>query len=67
MQKIIVDYGVQKKLAKDVGCSTRSVQSALRFVTEGEQPDLIRVKAIRDYNGLLIKKPSRFNMKKHTL
>lgn len=63
MNKIIVDRGVQTKLAKDIGCSTRSVQNALRFVTEGEQPDLIRIKAIRDYNGVLIKRKSKFNLK----
>ena len=64
MQKIIVDYGVQKKLAKEIGCSTRSIQSALRFVTEGEQPDLIRIKAIRDYKGILIKRENSLNFKK---
>lgn len=64
MKKIIVGYGMQKKIAEDIGCSTRTVQSALLFMTEGAQSELIRIKAMRDYNGVLTKRPQRTNFKK---
>lgn len=63
MHKIIIERGVLTRIAKDIGCSTRTVQNALRFVTEGEQPDLIRDRAINFYSGVLIKKPINIRKK----
>jgi hypothetical protein len=58
MQKIYLpDKGSVTRLAKDVGVTTRTVQYALRFTTWGEQPDLIRKRAMKFYHGVLIERP----------
>jgi hypothetical protein len=58
MQRILLlERGSLKKLAKDVGVHTRTVQHALKFLTEGEQPDLIRNRALKFYNGVLVERP----------
>lgn len=52
MQKILMKHGTAIKLANEVGVSDKTVRDALRFVTEGEQPDLIRSKAVKNYGGI---------------
>ncbi len=54
MQKILMKHGTSIKLAREMGVSDRTVRDALRFVTEGEQPDLIRKKAVSEYGGVPI-------------
>lgn len=66
MYKILLpERGYLQKLAKDVGVTTRTVQYALRFVSEGDQPDLIRERAIKFYGGILIKRPVKFSLKRN--
>lgn len=55
--RILYDKGVIKKLAADFSVSDHTVRNALRFVTEGEQPDLIRKAAIKYYGCVMTKKP----------
>lgn len=65
MHKIYLpERGTLGKLAKDIGVTTRTVQYALKYITEGEQPDLIRERAVKYYNGVIIKRPIRTPMKK---
>lgn len=45
-------HGTIIKLAKEMGLNEKTVREALRFVTEGEQPDLIRKKAVLEYGGI---------------
>lgn len=59
MNRIIVDRGVVKRLSYEIGCSERTVRDALRFCTDGQQPNLIRLKAVRDYGGVVIRKKLR--------
>lgn len=54
---ILYERGVVSKLAKRFGVTERTVRSALRCVTEGEQPDLIRMVALKEYGCVLRKKP----------
>lgn len=54
---ILYERGVIPKLAKRFGVTERTVRSALRCVTEGEQPDLIRMVALKEYGCVLRKKP----------
>lgn len=54
MQKILMKYGTITKLAIEMGVNEKTVREALRFVTEGEQPDLIRKKAVSEYGGIPI-------------
>lgn len=49
--------GVIPKLAKYFGVSEHTVRNALRFVTEGEQPEAIRNEALKNYGCALVKKP----------
>lgn len=55
--KILYDKGVIKKLAKHFNVSDHTVRNALRFVTEGEQPDAIRSASIKYYGCVMTKKP----------
>ena len=48
--RILYDKGVIQKLAKHFSVSDHTVRNALRFVTEGEQPDAIRNAAIKYYD-----------------
>ena len=59
--KILYDRGVISKLAKRVGVTEATVRLALRFATEGEQPDLIRQVAIKEYGCVLQRKPVMIN------
>lgn len=57
-------HGTSIKLAKEMGVSDKTVRDALRFATEGEQPDLIRKKAVKEYGGIPIDLKTRkvFNL-----
>lgn len=55
--RILYEKGVIPKVAKRFGVSEQTVRSAFRFATEGEQPDLIRNTAIKEYGCMLSKKP----------
>jgi len=57
MHKISIPRGALPKIANHAGVTTRTVQSALSFATEGEQPDLIRHIAMKYYNGIVVKRP----------
>ncbi len=54
--RILYERGVISKIAKRVGVTEATVRLALRFATEGEQPDLIRQIAIKEYGCVLQKK-----------
>lgn len=54
---ILYETGVVAKLAKRFGVSDTTVRAALRFATEGERPDLIRMVALKEYGCVLRKKP----------
>ena len=55
--KILYERGTVVKLAKRFGVTEATVRLALRFATEGEQPDLIRKLALKEYGCVLRKKP----------
>lgn len=55
--RILYEKGVIPQIAKRVGVTDQTVRSALRFATEGEQPDLIRKLAISEYGCVLQQKP----------
>lgn len=55
--KILYEKGVIPKIAKRFGVSEQTVRAAFRFATEGDQPDLIRKVAIKEYGCMLQKKP----------
>lgn len=55
--KILYEKGVIPKLAKRFGVTDNTVRNALRFATEGEQPDLIRKIALDEYGCVISKKP----------
>lgn len=55
--RILYEKGVIPQLAKRVGVTPTTVRNALRFVTEGEQPDLIRKIALEEYGCALSTKP----------
>lgn len=55
--RILYERGVIAKIAKRVGVTEATVRLALRFATEGEQPDLIRQVAIKEYGCVLKSKP----------
>lgn len=59
--RILYERGVIAKLAKRVGVTEATVRLALRFATEGEQPDLIRHIAIKEYGCVLQRKPVMIN------
>lgn len=48
-QRILYSRGVIPMLAKRFGVTEVTVRSALRFATEGEQPNLIREVAVKEY------------------
>lgn len=54
---ILYEKGAIKKLAKHFNVSDHTVRNALRFVTEGEQPDAIRRVAVKYYGCVMKKKP----------
>ena len=51
------EKGTVQKMAKAMGVSEGTIRNALRFVTEGEQPDKIRKEAIELYGCALVSKP----------
>lgn len=55
--RILYEKGVISKLAKRFNVSDHTIRNALRFSTEGEQPDLIRKTALEEYGCVLSKKP----------
>ena len=55
--RILYENGVIPKLAKRFNVSENTVRYALRFATEGEQPDLIRSTALKEYGCALSQKP----------
>lgn len=55
--RILYEKGVIPKIAKEFNVSDNTVRNALRFTTEGEQPDAIREFALKYCGCALIKKP----------
>lgn len=55
--RILYEKGVISELAKQFKVSDHTVRNALRFVTDGEQPEAIRAEALSNYGCALIKKP----------
>lgn len=55
--KILYERGVIPKLAKRFSVTENTVRNALRFTTEGEQPDLIRQIAIKEYGCVISQRP----------
>ena len=54
--RILYERGVIPRIAKRCGVTEATVRLALRFVTEGEQPDLIRQVAIKEFGCVLRKR-----------
>ena len=54
--KILYERGIVTKLASRLGVTEQTVRNALRFATEGEQPDLIREIALKDYGCVIQRK-----------
>lgn len=54
--KILYEKGVVSKLSSRFGVTEQTVRNALRFSTEGNQPDLIREVALKEYGCVLQKK-----------
>lgn len=61
--RILYEKGVIKKIANRVGVTEATVRLALRFATEGEQPDLIRKIALTEYGCMLQRKQMSINVK----
>lgn len=61
--KILYERGTVVKLAKRFGVTEATVRLALRFATEGEQPDLIRQVALKEYGCVLQRRPIVIKMK----
>ncbi len=55
--KILYEKGTVQKMAKALGVSQGTIRNALRFVTEGDQPDKIREEALKYYGCVMIEKP----------
>ena len=55
--RILYEKGTIPKLAKRFGVTENTVRNALRFTTEGEQPELIRPVALKEYGCALSQKP----------
>lgn len=55
--RILYEKGVIPRLAKRFGVTDQTVRNAFRFATDGEQPELIRQVAIKEYGCALSKKP----------
>lgn len=55
--RILYEKGVIPKIAKEFSVSENTVRNALRFVTDGEQPDAIREFALKYHGCALVKKP----------
>lgn len=55
--RILYEKGVIPKIAKEFNVSENTVRNALRFTTEGEQPDAIREFALKYCGCALTKKP----------
>lgn len=54
--KILYEKGVVPKIAARFGVTDQTVRNALRFSTEGEQPDAIREVALKEFGCLIQKK-----------
>lgn len=54
-KEIIVPHGAIKKIARDTSFSELTVRYALRGVTDTENANLIRKRAIEFYGGLTAK------------
>jgi len=55
--RILYERGVISKIAKQFNVADATVRNALRFATEGEQPDKIREAALSAYSCKLTKRP----------
>lgn len=55
--EILYKRGVIPRVAKRFGVTEATVRNAFRFSTEGEQPDLIRKTAIKEYGCVLTQTP----------
>ena len=55
--RILYEKGVVGKLAKRYSVSVQTIRAALRFATEGELPDLIRQTCIKEYGGVVSRRP----------
>lgn len=55
--RILYEKGVISRLAVRFNVSEHTIRNALRFTTEGEQPDLIRKVALDEYGCALSRKP----------
>lgn len=60
-KRIVCPPGAVKRIAAQYGVCENTVRYALKFLTEGEQPDKIRKTALEEYNGAIyeIRKPSK--------
>lgn len=56
-KRILYSRGVVPMLAKRFSVTEVTVRSALRFATEGEQPDRIREIALKEYGCKISKVP----------
>lgn len=50
-KRIVVPMGNVKRIAEALGVSDQAVRNALRYITQGEQPDRIRKEALKNYGG----------------
>lgn len=55
--RILYEKGVISQLAKRFSVTPTTVRNALRFATEGDQPNLIRKVALEEYGCVLSTKP----------
>ena len=52
-KRIVVPFGATRRIAEHFGITMQTVRNALRFITEGELPDMIRKEAVTNYGGSL--------------
>lgn len=60
---ILYERGTVQKLALRFKVSDKTVTNALKFITEGEQPDMIREVALKEYGCVLKRRPANLESK----
>lgn len=56
LKKILVDRGEVQRIAKLFEVSEQTIRNALKFITEGEEPDRYRTEAIKGGGAIITRK-----------
>lgn len=64
-KRIVYPRGTVKELAKRFGVCENTVRYALKFLTDGEQPEAIRKMAVEEYGAAVSRITRKGQPKKH--